>query len=155
MSPDPFGIGEAIQHGLRMLLHGQRHSGRTEAMLDLVREHDTILVALTPVKHDLLRRIRDRGFRNVDVVVVDPRTPHDIVDCVRDTRHRVLLDHSIYEAFYSYGMDHARMEMERVRKCFDQRYEAGKYRDIRTEVDKRAVEAMGGDMQIVGGPKNE
>lgn len=128
MSPDPFGIGLAIEHGLRMLLHGQRHSGRTEVMLEQIKEGDLIVVTMWPIRQHLLRRLRELNFKDVEVVIIDPRSLGGILErtAFNGGKRRVVLDHSVYEAYYSYAMDYAIRDMERFREHLDKRYESHK-----------------------------
>lgn len=138
---DPFGIGTAIAHGLRMLLHGQRGSGRTTALLAMVKEDDIVVTALRPQAIHMERLLRDAGFKDVRVIVVDPRSLSDIEERLKGTRRRVLFCHSVFEAYYSYCHDRAMSDMESYREWLDQQHESdqrermGRVRNPGTQID--------------------
>ena len=129
---DPFGIGRALQHGLRMFMHTTRRSGRTTDMLNMVREDDVVVTSMRQEAHRLQNLVNRRGFKNVDVVCVEPRGLGAVYERLAARRpRRVIFDHLFFETYYSYMVDQAFEDLSRFKDTLDKRYES--YKKERTE----------------------
>ena len=154
---DPFGIGRALQHGLRMFMHASRRSGRTTDMLNMIREDDVVVTAMRQEAQRLKGLVNRRGFNNVDVICVEPLGLGRVYERLVSGRpRRVLFDHLFFETYYSYMMDQAFEDISHFKDTLDKRYEsAQKDGTIKPEEDWHyAIDAIGGDMSITGGPND-
>ena len=61
---DPFGQFEAVQHGWRMFMHGQRRSGRTTALVNSLEDGDLVVVTDHAHGNHLKRTAYEAGQRD-------------------------------------------------------------------------------------------
>ena len=144
---DPFGIGTALQHGMRMLLHGQRHSGRTTALLDSLKEHDVVITTMGIEGQRLEREIRARGFKDVTVRLMPTTNLREAYDRLsgQTAQRRIVFDHMFFEGYYSAAIDNAVYELSRFKEHLDAQHESYNKTPKARWDPRDAVIAIGGD----------
>lgn len=149
---DPFGIGEAFAHGARMLMHGQRRSGRTKYLISTVKEGDVVVCASRASAQHVRGSLRDAGYKNVDVVTVDPRHTAAIYASLAmpAKSRRMVFEHGFYETYYSYAIENAMNELSAMKDALDARCESAHGKSVEDENPNRvwddAVEALNGKL---------
>lgn len=154
---DPYGIGKALEHGMRMFMHGKRGTGRTDYMLDTVQEGDVIVTCLYTEAQRLEYEVRKRGFKDVRVMLVIRPTLAEAYEriCGIGPR-RVVFDHLFLESYYSQSIDSAIYYLSKMKEDLDKRYESHQKR-VAAPIHwdgHDAILAMGGDPDQNGGPND-
>lgn len=117
---DPWGIGEAVQHGMRMFSHAKRATGRSTVLVNSVQNNDTIVFAQRAEADRIRRLLAEQGKNEVYTIVLDPHIGMGASLAriaeqynVRGTLH---FDHSWFEALYLYEIQGVMSIMDRFNK---------------------------------------
>lgn len=104
---DPWGVGEAVQHGMRMFSHGKRATGRSTMLLNSVKDRDTVVFAQRMEAQRMERLFMQVG-KKVKTIVKDPSQgigeALSYLNANYDRRGDLHFDHSWFEAIYLYEM---------------------------------------------------
>lgn len=150
---DPWGIGEALDMGLRMYTHAKRATGRTTLLLDAIQEGDVVVAATQREADRIVRLARDRGFQHVIGRGFEGTLGRNVLaelnEYMMGTGRRVVFDHTFFEALYFWAIRDTMQAMNSIVT----RHEEKRARDSKEDrVWIEAVRAIGGDAHIVGDP---
>ena len=112
---DFYGIGAALHGAFEILMRASRATGRTTHMIESVKEGDRICFARAQEAERVRRLLQSRGIKGVECIVVNPRTPHDLMG--RGTAQgRLIFDHGWVEEFYSRALEQATAEVGQLQR---------------------------------------
>jgi len=121
---DPWGVGEAIQHGMRMYSHGKRATGRSTLLLNSVKDGDTIVFAFRAEAQRMRRLLLEAEKSAVNIIVHDPNQGlHYAADFILERYNRkgqIYFDHTWFEALYLYEMQSLMHGMDRFKSRLDE-----------------------------------
>ena len=113
---DPWGVGEAMQHGMRMFSHAKRATGRSTMLIQMVQNHDTVVFAQRAEADRMRRLFAEAGKREVYTIVKDPNQglgdAYDYIAANYNRRGTLHYDHSWFEAIYFYEIRRIMDSME-------------------------------------------
>lgn len=107
---DLFGIGPAMTGTARIYFQSARHTGRTQALIEAVKDGDRICFTSEREARRVVRLIKERGI-NVDYIVADPKTPDSLFQ--KGTgQGRTILDHSWVEEYFLRGIENMQKDID-------------------------------------------
>jgi len=122
---DPWGIGEALQHGMRMFSHGKRATGRSTLLINSVQNMDTIVFAQRAEAQRIDRLLKQSGKDNVYLITHDPHgglgRAFDYITERYNGRGVLHFDHSWFEAIHLYELRGTMSAMDRFHQDMEQR----------------------------------
>ena len=107
---DHFGIGQAMRGITRIYCQSARRSGRTESLINSLKDGDRIVFSQSQEADRVRRLCRERKLK-VKCIVINPKTPERIFDNpVSDGR--TIFDHSWIEEYYFMAIEKAQNEIK-------------------------------------------
>jgi hypothetical protein len=112
---DPYLQFEALEHGWRMFMHGQRRSGRTTRLIEALQDGDVVLVTDHRYGQHLQHKAKEAG-KDVEICVYPPE-PGRMWDNLpnllsRTGDARVMFDHTWVECFIADRINNVGREFE-------------------------------------------
>ena len=95
---DHFGIGNAMQGMLHTYISTSRQTGRTTSLVESLKDGDRVVCTNSKEAERLQRLCRERELK-VDCIVVDPASPHRLMER-RPSEGRTVFEHTWVEAYY-------------------------------------------------------
>lgn len=129
---DFFGIGAAIHGAARIYSQSARHTGRTDSLVESVKDGDRICFANSKEAERVRRLCLGRGV-NVECITVDPKQAERIFEH-GTSQGRTLFDHSWVELYYLSAIERAGAEIDHLQQ------QASGYGELHRETRRRAEE---------------
>lgn len=155
---DPWGVGEALQMGLRMFIHAQRATGRSTMLLDSLRDGDIIIAATEREARRLERLAHERGLKHVISMGYEPRAGEllvgGLINRLQGSKRRVVFDHTFFEAVYFNMLHDIQSALAQV---VSHNHTENKAEVLDEAAQREAMletaRAMGADDYLLGGPE--
>lgn len=108
---DLYGIGTAINGALRIYFHTARHTGRTRAMLNSVKDGDRIIFSNSIEAKRVQRMLKERGLE----VTCMTLSPFDLQSVyAHKPQGRTIFDHTWVELFYEHAISNAQKLLDQM-----------------------------------------
>ena len=109
---DHFGIGAAIQGAARIYIQSARHTGRTQSLVDSVKEGDRVIFTDRKEAERVKRLCSERAVK-IECLVIDPKRP-DLAYQHGSSKGRTIFDHQWIEEYYLITIDRAMKDIDHI-----------------------------------------
>lgn len=109
---DHFGIGAAIQGAARIYIQSARRSGRTQSLIDSVKDGDRIIF-MNRNEADRVKRLCLERDVKIECLVINPREPGLAYER-GSSKGRTIFDHQWIEEYYLLTIGRAMKDIDHI-----------------------------------------